>query len=214
MKPRPRESGMSLVEALVAFALFVGIGATLSGLISASTRAFRVGIALSSLDAEGRRLLDRVAAELQSVALSTLSPASLATVGSSTLAYNRVVGYLDGEVEYGPVIRLELILEDGEIEDGSDNDGDGLVDELRLVLITTTGGVEDDPVELAAGISSYLEGEWPDLLDNNGNGLVDEPGLAFHRIGSVISVVLTLERAVSDGHRVIRTFESAVAVRN
>ena len=110
--------------------------------------------------------------------------------------------------------RLELRYEDDEVDDGIDNDGDGVVDEGVLVLIQDWMGPTEQEVVLCHGVREFLEGETPNMLDDNGNGLIDERGFSVDLDGENLTFRLSLERVDASGNTVIRTLESSVWLRN
>lgn len=110
--------------------------------------------------------------------------------------------------------RVEFRLEPGEVDDGLDNDGNGLVDEGELVLVRDAGGADELEIVLANGVREHLEGELPNGVDDNDNGLVDERGITFERVGSDLRIRLTLETTGRDGRILTRTLETTAWSRN
>jgi len=95
-----------------------------------------------------------------------------------------------------------------------DNNGNGLVDEGRLVLRRNPGAASEQVTVLLTGVAEFLEGEiGGNLIDDNGNGLVDEPGFCLV-VGGQITAHLTLLRPGPDGRVLARTMETSVAPRN
>ena len=99
-------------------------------------------------------------------------------------------------------------------EDGTDNDGDGIVDEGIVVLRLSAGEPNEYRVVLARGVARYLEGETPNGVDDNGNGQVDEKGLFMQVRNGAIYVNLTVQRMGRDRQPIFRTVRTAVAMRN
>jgi hypothetical protein len=87
--------------------------------------------------------------------------------------------------------------EEGELDDGADNNGNGLVDEGCLFWTRDVGEPSEKTHVIARGVREYLEGEEPNLDDDNGNGLEDERGFCLERVGEALVIRLTLERQVS-----------------
>ena len=144
------------------------------------------------------------------------TPAGADTVWSSTLDLQLGDDWdSDNDVViWGNSTRIQLELEPSEIDNGADDDGDGLVDEHRVVLIRNFGAADEQQVVLVNGVSEFLEGETFNGLDDNGNGMVDEEGLCFSLDGSVLSVQLTLQRLGPDGSTVTRTQGTTIGLRN
>jgi hypothetical protein len=105
-------------------------------------------------------------------------------------------------------------LDEGELDDGADNDGDGLVDEGRVVLIEDQGGAAERRVVLTNGVAELQDGEEANNADDNGNGLVDETGLSFSATGETVFVRLTCQRRTDDGRLLVQAAETAVRLRN
>ena len=108
---------------------------------------------------------------------------------------------------------LSFEYEIGELDDGLDNNGNGLIDEGRLVL-TENAGLTNDRRVITRWVAELLEGELDDGLDNNGNGLVDEPGFLVERIGESLIVRVTLQKRDAEGRLMTRTARTSVRLRN
>jgi hypothetical protein len=160
------------------------------------------------------RSLDRIWDELFESGVEDLTPPPLAPLGSADLTYRPCAGWVGGAIAWQEPARFLLELEDGETDDGVDEDGDGLVDERRLVWIRNEGLPDEDRTVLAHDVREFLAGEVPNGMDDNGNGLIDERGLSFELDGEVLTVRLTLERMDRGGRRVVVTRETAILVRN
>ena len=111
-------------------------------------------------------------------------------------------------------MRFALELAPGELDNGIDDNGNGLIDEGVLVRIENPGLANEQRSIFARGVSEYLEGETGDGTDENGNGLVDEGGLSFSRSNGSLQIALSLERIGPDGELMVRTLETSVALRN
>ena len=111
-------------------------------------------------------------------------------------------------------IRLEFQYDEGESDNGADDNGNGLVDEGRVVLTRAVGTAEENSVVLCRSVREYLEGEEPNGSDDNGNGLVDEKGFCFTLDGDLLMVRLTIERLNADKHLVSETTYSGIGFRN
>ena len=110
--------------------------------------------------------------------------------------------------------KKSLYDETGEIDDGLDNNGNGLVDEGRVVLTENLGGADERDRILARRVRELLEGELDNGVDDNGNGLVDEKGFSFERMGESLVIRMTMER-IDVGQRTIeRSAQTSVRLRN
>jgi hypothetical protein len=118
----------------------------------------------------------------------------------------------DGDPVFGPLERL--VLEYDEANDGLDDDGDGLVDEGRLVWLENPGAAGERRVVLCNDVREYLAGETSDGDDENGNGLIDERGFALDFAGNAVTVRLTLEARGQKGQIIVSSAQRTVAFRN
>lgn len=205
-------AGFTLVELVVAVALFLLLMSSAIVAARGGMEAFRSSQDLSDLETRARRGLDRAVFELLAVGASELSPNPSGDFGTDALEFRQAVGLAGTDPVYGNLNSLALELAPGEVDDGLDNDGNGLVDDGVLVLTRDLGGAEQRIV-LARGVRELGEGEAPNGDDDNGNGVTDEEGFNVHRIGSVLFVRLSLEEAVPTG-TVVRTLETSIRIRN
>lgn len=206
--------GFTLFEVAISFALLGTFLSTVLLVLFTGTRAGRGAIACRSLEQASRRALERMASELTEAGTSVLAPDPTSPFGCASLTFQRVVG-LDGDlaVTWSMPVRLALRLEHGELDDGTDDDGDGLVDEHELIFTADPGGARERSVVWQRGVREYLEGEEPNGVDDNGNGLVDERGLCFERVGARLTIRLTLLGA-DEGNGIKRTVETTLRLRN
>jgi len=209
---RPARAGFTLLELLIAVGL---LGTLLGGLVLVTRTAdgaTRALVARQELESRAQRALERIVRALERAGASTLDPYVAAPWSSDGLAFARVEGYADG-VRWGAPEHIGLELEPGETDDGRDEDGDGLIDERRLVYTRDPGG-RPQRVEWAHGVRARLEGELANGLDDNGNGLIDEPGLCFERDGGRLVVRLTLAACGAQGDELTATAWSTLRLRN
>ena len=207
--------GLTMVEVLIV-ALIVSM---LIGAIGLTVRqgsgAYMQGVSSAEVEGSTRRLVERVARELIDVDRSTLVLAAPGPAPTS-VQYRRCEGFEDGELVLGPLRRLRLVMQPGEIDNGVDDNHNGLVDECRVELSPDVLGEPDQLVGWGGYVREYLEGEVRNNLDDNGNGLVDERGLCltYDPLRALITVRATLERLDALGRPLTRTIETAVQVRN
>jgi prepilin-type N-terminal cleavage/methylation domain-containing protein len=220
---RSRRAGFTVIEVLIALGVLASLLLISMRVGTSSSSAYRQATTGAQLSAEAKLTVDRVAAELQMAAVGTFFP-DLDAGGvrnTSSLAYQQLVDIVNGApVLGGPtageVTQLELRLAAGEVDDGADNDGDGLVDERSLVLVRDLGAATELEVTLCSNVTERLEGEdaLPDGEDDNGNGLVDEAGFDIERNGDVLTIRLTVAGTDFRGRTMVRTAETAVRLRN
>src|SRR5262249_20398121 len=143
--------------------------------IEASSRSYHDETAGAHLDFLAHEALDDVAERLLAADFTSLTPPPVAPPGSaSTVDFQCDRGFQNGAVVWGPVERLTFESDPLDPENGIDDDGDGLVDEGRLVWIENPGGPGGRRTVLCSWVSAALEGEIPgNGIDDNGNGLID-----------------------------------------
>lgn len=213
-----RRAGLSLVEMMIGLAIFAVLGGAAIMVGSTTESTSRAGMIAVNVDMGAGRGLQRISEILRNVRLTSLAPANVnAPFSASTLNMQRVIGYdpATGDPDMSDPDRLFLEPATGEVDDGIDNDGDGLVDEKRVVFVERIGTPNQRRVVVATHVRDSLEGETPgNGVDDNGNGLIDEPGFCVTYEGSVIVVRLTIERLATDGRFVTRTVERRIRLRN
>jgi prepilin-type N-terminal cleavage/methylation domain-containing protein len=207
-------AGFSLLELSLAVAiLLVALGAMTRVLQSGST-AFQEGADHAVLDGNAQRLLDRIVAELRDADATTLVPAATAPLGASTLSFNRCLGWSAGAKTLGPTETLRIALDAGELDNGLDDNGNGLADEQRIEFVRDAAAPAEFVV-LGRFVREFAVGEVQNGVDDNGDGLRDERGLSFVSDGdATVTVRLTIERPTRGGRSVTTTLETAIRLRN
>ena len=198
---------------IVAFVMVVMLGGALKVVISGN-RAQSLGVANSNVDTQVSRSVARIAWALTGSGLGTLDPRPTSPASSSTLTYQRATSFVGGNIVWGTPSRIEFRLEAGELDDGLDNDNDGLVDEGQVVWIENADLPDEQEVVIVHKVRRRLEGEVFNGLDDNGNGLIDEEGLCFVLDGRSLTIRLTLEQLGPEGRMITRTSETTVKLRN
>lgn len=209
-----RSAGFTLVELSTAtFVLVVCVGVVFG--LMARTQDFQGrAITVADLGARATMALERIVRELRDSGLSTLSPEPLPPLGTSALAFRRATGLAGSSVTYGPYERIEWQLAPGELADKADNNGNGLVDEGRIVWILEPGTGNERVVVLCDAVARYAEGEIANGFDDNGNGLADELGLSFEISQKVLTIRLTLERRTPAGEIVRLSRSTSTLLQN
>jgi hypothetical protein len=205
------QGGFTLVEVVLVGLLLVAVLGSVALVAGSSDRMYRTGSLSSQLEFQAGTTMERVCEELRKAGVDTLFPVPDEDVGSSSVQYVQATELVGGVVQWTPVRRLELELEVGEVDDGLDNNGNGLVDEGRLVLVEDAGARRR---VLTRWVARYLEGEIANGVDDNGNGLIDESGFSLEFQDGAVLVRLTLERRTTDGVLLRRTARSSVTPRN
>ncbi|MSR61887.1 MAG: hypothetical protein EXS08_05530 [Planctomycetes bacterium] len=209
----PRQ-GMSLVEVAVSLATLGTFLGALILVLGQGSRSARTGMARQSIEGLARRTLDRMATELVGAVADSLSPDPVAPYGSSSLSFQRIGAYASGAVQWGELVSFSLALDDGELDDGNDNNGDGMVDERKLVMTREEDGADPVSSVLVHGVRELFEGETANGLDDNGNGLKDEAGVSFEHQNGRLILRMSLEQHDNDGGCLVRTLQTSVRLRN
>ena len=214
MTGRRASAGFTAVETLVALAIF---GVLLGGLAYSMQRSFETfqrSTANGDINSRAARAIHRVAQELVGARQSNLVPLPAPPFGSNRLEFELPVSSVAGAVVWSDRREIAFELQGGELDNGLDDNGNGLVDEGSVVRIDSPGTADEQRTVLVNGVSQLLEGETQNGIDDNGNGLVDESGLAFVLDEGAVTVRLTLQRIGPDGELMLRTQETALALRN
>lgn len=209
-------AGTTLVEVTLGVALLAVFSGAAFLALDGSARSYGTGRVVAQLDLRARAAMDDVSDLLLAADFDSLTPAGVVAPASvSTLDFQRARGFAGGAVEWGPTERLLLESEPGELENGIDDDGDGTVDEGRLVLIEDPGAAGERRLVLCSQVSAALEGEiLANGEDDNGNGLIDERGFCIASAGRRLEIRLTLEARDQRGSRILCSSTRSATPRN
>lgn len=216
MRPlKPSRAGHTLVELVIAVSAVLLLTGLVGTTVQRSNAVFRQAGTGDEADATVQRAVERIARELMNADRSTLTFTPNMTTGADQVSYRRASGFGGGSLVLGALQRVRFELAPGETNDGIDNDGDGLIDEGRIVLNADFTGAGQDVV-LVEHVSELLQGELLNGLDDNGNGFVDEPGLTltYDAASFTATVRISVSKRTDGGNLVQRTAETAVRVRN
>lgn len=219
MYARTRKAGgFTLIEALISTVLASLLLGSLVLAVNRGIGLFEQSAANNDVDSRAGRAIDVVTRALLAASENSINPNLETPVGAPNIVWSSTIDYQDvdgwaGGVQFGPVVRLAFELEDGEIDNGLDDNGNGLVDEHQVVRIVDPGPNEQRFV-LVNGVSEFLEGETPNGLDDNGNGIIDERGLCFDLIGDTLNIRMSIERLGPGGRLIVRTQSASIAFRN
>ncbi len=208
-------AAFTLIEMLISVVVLSFVLGVMALVQQRSQETSRATFGKTISEMRARRALDRVVNELTGVAHSLMFPDPVSNLGTSALTYQHPTGVdAVGNVTWDKPSRLELQLAPGEVDNGIDDDSDGLVDERRLVLTRNSGMPNVESVVLCTGIPRFLEGEVPNLLDDNGNGLIDEPGFNVFRVGDLLTIRLTVQVPLGGGRVDTTTVQTSITLRN
>lgn len=208
-------SGFTLVEVMITVTL---IGVVLGSVVTigvSGANAFRTGAVRNDIESNARRCLDQLTRELLTARRGSINALPESPNWDNQLLFDRFDGVsaADGSLSWMPM-RIAFQYEDGEIDDGADNDGDGLVDEGEIVLTRDWGGANPVSVTLCRNVREFAEGESLDGLDENGNQLVDERGFCLEREGNYLTIRLSVERFDADGRLMTSSLDTSVWIRD
>jgi hypothetical protein len=213
-RPRAARAGTTLIEILIVASLLGVVLCSVSMMGIASDHAYRTGAATAELETQAVLTTERIVADLRTAVNGSLSPDPGAGVGASSIEYVQALGLDEGGVQYSGLRRLAFEYEVGEVDDGIDNNGNGVCDEGRIVLIEDLGGAGERQRVLTHWVREHLSGEAPNGADDNGNGLIDEQGFVVERLGETLVIRLTLERGDAEGHILTRAIRTSARLRN
>lgn len=209
-----RRAGYSMLELMIGLALTATMVLAVVFTSDRTTGAYRESRARQDLEMQASRTLDRIASVFADAERAGLDPQPLAPFGAEAVDYRRCLGWDGADVVWGPESRFALELETGELDDGVDNNGNGLVDEGVVVWIREPDTPNEQRTVIAHGVSRLWPGEIENGGDDNGNGLLDERGLSFELSGNVLTIRLCLEDVDRDGRLLQNTAETSVRIRN
>ncbi len=209
-----RAGGFTLIEVALVVALFGTIFGAVIFVFRSSTRACQVGSTEGNLEAIVNRVLDHVTDRLQASSHTTITPSLVAPFSSPTIDFQRSIGYAAGVTTWSPTERIGFQFRPGELDNGIDDDGDGIVDDGRVVWTQNVGLLNETSTSWAEGVTKFLQGEIQNNLDDNGNGLIDERGLCFTVDVSSVVVRLTLQARSANNVLITKTVQKRVFFRN
>lgn len=210
-----RRAGFTLIEVILTVATLAMVFSAVGLFQSRSQDQTRTSLARDHAETLARRTIDRVAEELRGVGLTLLNPDPTSALGTSTITYQKPAGVNgSGAILWGNPSRLQLQLDPGESDDGLDEDGDGLVDERRLVLVRDVATPDEATVVLCNGLAELGDGELSNGLDDDGDGLVDEAGFAVRRVGDLLTIQVTALAPDGEGEPAVSAIVTHVVLRN
>jgi hypothetical protein len=205
---------MTVVELLLAMTLLAAVLGVPAMLLRSGSSAYAVENASAETAELARTGIDRIVTRLET---SIATSFGVAPIRSNSVSYQRSIGFLAGALAPAPgpteTIQFEYTATDA--DDGIDNDGDGLIDEGRVVWLENPGAANERRVSLVEGVVETFPGEIPgNGVDDNGNGMVDESGLWFDVQVGRITVYLGISRPGPGGSIVTRQLRRVIAFRN
>jgi hypothetical protein len=157
--------------------------------------------------------LDRALDEFRE-ASSTVNPDPSGPQGSPSLQFQQPVSVVGSAVVWSGMLQLMWESDPADPLGGGDQDGDGLVDEGRLVLVRNVGALNERRIVLASNVPRLDPDELANNVDDNGNGVVDEGGFNIQRVGDVFTLRLVVSEPGPGGQRQIGRAEASIRLRN
>ena len=210
-----QRSGFTVLEVAISTTIMAFVAIALGMIQLRSQNSFRHTSAQSQAENTCRRAAARALAEMTGLAISRLVPDPTSSLGTDTLVFQRPASVSAvGAVTWSNQMRVSLVMDTGEVDNGLDDDGDRLVDERRLVLTRGVDTANPRAVTLCHGVAEWFPGETGNGADDNANGLVDERGFSVRRMGDLLMLRLAVEVPHSDGEIASWTVDTAVRLHN
>lgn len=208
------QAGLTLLELTIAFFVMLMLFMMFIAVLERTSSASSTTIALSLLNQRASRAVNSIAKIVLPSGATSLEAEPTPPLGSSEVTFRTATGFQGGVVQWSNLTTVRLEIDPDDPADGEDNDGNGLIDERRVVRIINVGLPSETSEVLAEDIAVLLQGEISNGSDDNGNGLVDEPGLSFVLEGSRLIIRLTMRRKGPNGLPLTQTVETSVSMRN
>jgi prepilin-type N-terminal cleavage/methylation domain-containing protein len=207
--------GFTILEMVVSLSI-LGALVGAAALFQARGQKASTGIQREAdIERRANRIMQAVVAELLSVGVHTLVPDPTGALGTDSMTFQTPLSVSNaGVVAWSPPTSITLQMDTGEIENGLDDDSDGLVDERVLVITHDIGTPSEMRVVIGHEVANWLQGETPNLVDDNGNGVIDEHGFSLQRVGDLLYVRLTVESPVEGGAVTTYTITTALVIHN
>lgn len=210
---RRGERGLTLVEIAISMVLLTALMLALGKVLDAGMGSYQ-STSPAVTGQLAHRSVEKVVGHLSAAGIETVQVGPMPTPDGSILTFANCLGSVAGEKVWGPSNYLEWREDPEDPTDGTDNDGDGIVDEGMVVLRMDVGLPSQTTTVLARGVARHLAGEKTNGIDDNGNGHVDEKGLLVEIRERALRIHLTLVRQGKDGRPIERTARAVVAMRN
>lgn len=203
-------AGFSLTEAMIVLSMVSIVLLASTEVSRGASDAFDAAARRTERELEAQRALESVVVTLTGAAVGLpgllvpemppqgavdLSGNMNGEFGASDVYFERVTAFdpATGQITAAERQQLSLRLEVGEVANGVDDDGDGLVDESELVLVVSPGAASERQHVLVRGVAPMGQGELANALDDDGDGVIDEPGFCIQRTGDLFTVQLSLQ---------------------
>ena len=132
---------------------------------------------------------------------------------SASIDFSTPTGHAGQDVAWSDTTRIELQDSPADPRDGVDNDGDGFVDDGRVVVIRHLGLAIQQSTVLVDGVTRESPGEKASGEDGEST-LADSRGLSFAMDGDSLTIRLTLGGRDDGGKLSTCTAATSVRLRN
>lgn len=210
---RRTRAGFSLLEMVIALAIFTLVIGSATRLLIDGRELSRATQQRAEAASSAQRALDRALDELRE-ASSTVNPDPATAQGSSTLQFQTPANVVAGVVTWSGMQQLLFEADPADPQGGGDNDGDGLVDEGRLVFVRDVGALNERRIALASNVPRLDPDELANNLDDDGDGVIDEAGFNIVRVGEIFTLRLVISEPGPGGAREIGRAEASLRLRN
>jgi len=194
-----RRAGMTLVEIAIALTILALLTVNATMVARTGSKVATSGVFLSTLNDERDLTLDRITLALMGASADEVYPRMVAPASTEQVNYSVSLGLEDGEIVYGPPERIGWY--------PTPQGG-------RVAWSQNPTTPEERVVVWSNSVPSLHKGEVENGLDDNQNSVNDERGLAFVQAGSLMQVMLTVERVDPDGKVVAVERLKQVSCRN
>jgi prepilin-type N-terminal cleavage/methylation domain-containing protein len=168
--PRRARSGFTVIEMLIAMVVVGLVLGNVAMMVGSSNDAYERESAKANLEDQLTQTLDRIVLALMSASEDSLAPGAQSPAFHTSLEFRQSLGVQDGALIQGEPERIELVVEDGrvvwrerpdeldersviwtrwvrgflegEVPNGLDDNGNGLVDESGLAFVIEGSEVE------------------------------------------------------------------------
>lgn len=211
---RTARAGFTLVEIAISSVVFAVILLATMGATLSAQGEFDDARARERVAARTQHALESVRDALVDAGLTGMTPVPTGTTGSNRLTFRSPTGIVSGTVTWGTQTTVRFEASPDDPDNNRDDDGDGAVDEGRVVLVRDVGTASETTTVLATDVPERMPGEVANNVDDNGNGLIDESGLAFSLDGTVLTIQLATLGRGETGAVVVNVQETSISIRN
>jgi len=203
-----------MIEILISISILSLILFSFGLVLSQREGAFRSAHSLGSLETRSRQSISRVVSELNGTGADMIWPDPSTDFGTASLNFRKAVGVTDGAIDWGPVTTIAFAYSDGELDDGIDNNGNGLIDEGMITMSRNVGEANETQTVICRDVAEFFPGETDNGADDNGNGVWDERGFNAHQDGDMLTIRMALVDLDAAGRIMNRTSTTSVRLRN